>query len=1184
MRFTVTVLVTLLAIGCSGENSPNGGDDNSPLGGTGGGTGGGTRGGTGGGTGGASDATGGAGASGTGGSGTGGSGAGTSGTGGNPGGGEGTGGAGAAGGTGGATGMEGVEGHPFGDLPPPSDANGGDPLKGIDEVTGTPSAPGMGTNGYPYWNNNPEIFEVNREPAHAFDLPFADLESALDGQVNASSFRQPLNGVWKFHLADNADARPTNFYENDFAEVGTWDEIEVPSSWQVLGYDYPIYTNITYPWTGRETPTPPFAPTQYNPVGSYKRTFQLDPGWEGRRIYLAFQGVESAFYVWLNGTFVGYSEDSFTPKDFDITDVVHTGWNAVSVEVYRWSDGAWLEDQDMIRMSGIFRDVALYSTPTVHLRDYQVTTDLDSSYQNPTLYLSGQVQKHGDAGSDGATIEARLYPQNSDVPVGDSLVLPIAWTNGNTARIEGELSVPDALLWSAEHPNTYRLVLELKDGSGASLEFQRTIVGFRKVEIKNSTLLINGRKMRIRGVNRHENDPLTGRTQSNDRIWEDFVLMKQFNVNALRTSHYPHDPRWYDVADRFGLYVLSEANLETHGVRDSVPQGRPEWSAAVVDRMNTMVQYFKNHPSVVMWSLGNEAGGGTNFGAMYNKAKELDPTRPIHYEGDNSHADVRSHMYARPWDIVGIAQGNPDRPLVLCEFSHAMGNSNGNFLEYTNAFEKYSSLAGGFIWDFVDQSLVADQPGGGGNYYAYGGDWGDRPNDGNFCANGVVGADRKPHPGFYEVKYGYQNVGVQAVDAKAGIFRILNRATFTNLNELDGHWQLLADGVPITSGKLTEEQMNVAPGETKEITLDWTVATPAPFADYFVDFSFALREKPRWADEGHEIAREQLEVLLERAQPEVPNFAAAQALSFSEIGDVISVTGNGFALEFSKTEGTITNWTAGGKTVLDSGPLPYFWRAPTDNDRGRNMQGRSGTWRDASHTRQVQSATVEVMSEQEIKVQADFSLPTKPAASSWTTTFTIYATGDVTVEGELLPGGAELPEIPAVGMSMRVPQSFEKLEWLGRGPFETHSDRMLGATVGLWSTTVTDAFTNYIRPQETGNHTETRWTTLRADDGHGLLVSGGAPFEFGALHYSPEELEKRAHPYELVKDSSITLRVNYRQMGVGGDDSWGAWPHDPYLILPDRTYRTGFRLRPLSDGDDAATLGRQALLEAAATP
>ncbi len=1167
MRFATTVLGILLALGCSGESSPPGKDGNSFLDGSGG----------------ASEATGGVPGGGTGASGSGASGSGANASGGSAGG-DGTGGSMAPGGTGGTRGMDDVQGHPFGDLPPPPDANGGDPLKGLDEVTGSSSAPGMGTNGYPYWNNNPEIFEVNREPAHTFDLPFADLDSALVGQLNASSFRLPLNGVWKFHLADNADARPTNFYENDFAEVENWDEIEVPSSWQLLGYDHPIYTNVTYPWTGVERPDPPFAPTQYNPVGSYKRTFQLDPGWEGRQIYLAFEGVESAFYVWINGTFVGYSEDSFTPKDFDITDLVHTGWNAVSVEVYRWSDGAWLEDQDMIRLSGIFRDTSVYSTPKVHVRDYQVTTDLDSSYQNPSLRLSAQVQKHDDVGSAGATVEARLYPQDSDVPLSEALTLPVTWTNGEVAQVEGEMSVPDALLWSAEHPNTYRLILELKDGSGASLEFQRANVGFRKIEIKNSTLLINGRKMRIRGVNRHENDPLTGRTQSNDRIWEDFVLMKQFNVNALRTSHYPNDPRWYDVADRFGLYVFSETNLETHGVRDSVPQGRPEWTAAVVDRINSMVERQKNHPSVVLWSLGNEAGGGSNFGAMYERAKEIDPTRPIHYEGDNSHADVRSHMYARPWDIVGIAQGNPDRPLVLCEFSHAMGNSNGNFLEYTDAFEEYPSLAGGFIWDFVDQSLRAEQPGGAGSYYAYGGDWGDRPNDGNFCANGVVGADRKPHPGFFQVKYGYQNVRVEAVDAKAGSFRLVNRSTFTDLSELNGHWELLADGVVIKSGQLSDEQMDVAPGESREVKLDFGVSTPAPFADYFVDFSFSLREKPRWAATGHEIAREQLELPLDRVEPEVPDFAAAQALSFSENGDSISITGDDFSLKFSKAEGTISNWTAAGKTVLDAGPLPYFWRAPTDNDRGRNMQGHCGTWRDASHSRQVQGMLVEAVSEREIKVQADFSLPTSPAASSWTTTFTIYATGDVTVEGELLPGSKDLPEIPAVGMSMGVPKEFEKLDWLGRGPFETHWDRMLGATVGLWSTTVTDAFTNYIRPQEAGNHTDTRWTTLRADDGHGLLVSGGAPFEFSALHYSPEEIEKRAHPYELVEDSSITLRVNDKQMGVGGDDSWGAWPHDPYLILPDHTYHTGFRLRPLSGADDAATLGRQALLEAGATP
>ncbi len=1080
-------------------------------------------------------------------------------------------------GQGGSDPQTGVAGQPFGELPEPPDANEGDPLRGLDEVTGTATAPGVGANGYPYWNNNPETFQVNRQPSHVSDVPFADLPTALDGQLNASPFRQPLNGVWKFHLSDNPDARPERFYENDFTEVASWDDIQVPSSWQVLGYDHPIYTNITYPWTGTETPSPPFAPTEYNPVGSYKRTFYLAPEWDGRQIYLSFQGVESAFYVWVNGTFVGYSEDSFTPKDFDVTEVVNAGWNAISVEVYRWSDGAWLEDQDMIRLSGIFREVYLYSTPPMHVRDYQVTTDLDSNYENATIHVSATVLQHGGAGTAGATLEARLYPAEGDEPLGDPLVLPVTWTTSDSTLVQGEMAVSSPLLWSAEIPNTYRLVLELKDASGASLELQRCSIGLREIEIRDAMLLINGRKMRLRGVNRHENDPLTGRTQSNERIWEDFVLMKQFNVNALRTSHYPHDPRWYDVADRFGLYVVGETNLETHGVRDDVPQGRPEWTAAVVDRINSMIQRDKNHPSVVMWSLGNEAGGGANFSAMRDHANALDPTRPIHYEGDASRSDVRSHMYARPNDIINFARNAPDRPYVLCEFSHAMGNSNGNVLEYTEAFEAYASLAGGFIWDFVDQALVADQPGGGGTFYAYGGDWGDVPNDHNFCANGVVGANRQPHPGFYEVKYGYQNVLVEAVDAEAGVFRLTNRATFQNLNELEGHWELVADGVPLAAGDLSPEQLNVAPGASTQVTLDWGTPSVPAGAEGFVDFSFALRDKPRWAALGHELATEQLPVDLGAPAAPRPDTSAAPAMTLSDGASAITVTGDAFSLEFSRSSGTIASWQFSGSTVLDSGPLPYFWRAPTDNDRGRNAQGRARTWRDASQTRDLQRMTAEAISDSEVRIVAEFSLPTQPATSYWTTTFSVYATGDLVVVGELTPGTADLPEIPAVGMTMGVPNAFEDVTWLGRGPWETYWDRKAAAPVGQWFASVTEMFTDYSRPQETGNHTDTRWVAFRSASGTGLLVSGLPLVEFNALHFTPEELESRAHSFELTEAPSIVLRVNDRQMGLGGDDSWGAWPHDPYLILPDRTYQVTFRLRPLAGGDDPAVVGRQVL-------
>ncbi|PTM59862.1 glycoside hydrolase family 2 TIM barrel-domain containing protein [Desmospora activa] len=1033
-------------------------------------------------------------------------------------------------------------------------------------------------NGYPEWNNNPHIFQQNRMAAHATLMSYKTVEEALTGDRTASDFYRSLNGSWKFAFAENPEKRNRSFYQLDFDDRD-WDEIKVPAHWQLQGYDYPHYTNIRYPWEGKEDIKPPFAPTQYNPVGQYIRTFTIPEEWNDQPVYLSFQGVESAFYVWVNGDLVGYSEDSFTPAEFDITPFLEKGENKLAVEVYRWSDASWLEDQDFWRMSGIFRDVYLYSTPTTHLYDFFVCTELDQQYQHAELKIEATVTNYGKENVGPVTLEATLLDQ-AQKPVRDAPLTVVIDLNGKDEAVVNLASfVENPLKWSAEHPHLYTLVFSLSDEKGNLLETESCRVGFRTFELKDGLMQINGEPILFKGVNRHEFAADKGRAIGYEDMVHDIQLMKKYNINAVRTSHYPNHPLWYDLCDQYGLYVIDETNLETHGTwsygqqeeGDAIPGSKPEWTENVLDRCNSMLQRDKNHPSVVIWSLGNEAFGGDNFLKMHAHLTEKDPTRIVHYEGvanyraSEAASDMESTMYTRPDAVERYAkeaEGKEEKPkpYLLCEYSHAMGNSCGNLFKYTDLFDRYPILQGGFIWDWRDQGLLA-KTAEGVEYLAYGGDFGDEPNDGNFCGNGLLFADGSVSPKLVEVKKCYQNVEFQAVKLKEGILEVINKHLFTNLNQYRLKWEITRNGEVMESGL---KELDVKPQTSQQIKLPYSSPQAhKPEDEVILTLSLQLKQATLWAEKGHEIAFEQFIIPPARNKGKAVQ-RKPKPIRTSDDESTLVVEGDDFAATFEKESGDLKSYTFKGVELIHSAPIPYYWRAMTDNDRGNNLPARSGTWREAGENRQLQSFAYE-RTTHTVTVVVDYQLPTT-TSSACRIQYLISGDGQIKVEHVLTPG-ANLPEIPAIGLLFTMDRAFNQLAWYGKGPHETYWDRSTGAKVGVYRGTVQDQYVPYLKPQECGNKTDVRWATITDHNGIGLKINGLPLVELNALSYTSSQLEEASHGYQLPQSDQVVVRINDKQMGVGGDDSWGARTHPEFTLYANRSYSYSFTLAGIEAKD-----------------
>lgn len=1036
---------------------------------------------------------------------------------------------------------------------------------------------------------NPQLTGLNRENPHATMVSFQDEQAALSAVRENSPNYLSLDGIWKFYFSKTPEERPYWFFKDDY-DIRNWDDTDVPSNWQMKGYDPPIYSNITYPFKA----DPPRIPHESNPVGSYKRSFRIPSDWKDKEIFLHFGAVSSFFYVWVNEKFAGFSKDSKTPAEFDITSYLRKGKNTLSVEVYRWNDGSYLEDQDFWRMSGIQRTVFLHARPKTYIADFFARAGLENNYKDGNLDLEVLLSSKLNDGSE-YLVEASLYDNNQKI-FNEQLNTRL---NDNKSLVLFSKKFPGIKKWTAETPYLYTLVITLKDKSGNVKESVSSKIGFRKVEIVDSRLLVNGVAIRIKGTNMHEHNEITGHVIDEATILKDILVMKSFNINAVRTSHYPQLELWYEMCDRYGLYLVDEADIESHGIgydKDITLADKPEWTAAHLDRIYRMVERDKNHPSIIIWSMGNEAGDGNNFLKGYKWIKGRDITRPVQYERAEKstntterHTDIWCPMYASIEYIEAYAKDKKnDRPLIMCEYAHAMGNSTGNLQDYWDVIEKYPKLQGAFVWDWVDQGILKTTETGE-KYWAYGGDFGEEgiPSDGNFCLNGLVWPDRTPHPGLYEVKKVYQYIGFEAVDLKKGLIRIRNKYDFTNLSKFNFDWEVVSDGVVVQSGKLKIPSLE--PGQEAQVNIPFSKIEPAQGAEYFLNIRASRSDEWNYVPEDHVYATAQFSLPVKGEK--VIHAGNKLEILQTRITDTrLEVGGTDLKIVFDLVKGNMVSYIFKGKELLLKGPEPDFWRAPTDNDYGNRMDLRLAVWKKAGERTIVTKADI---AQPEIgKVVVTFRYDIigleKEKIAGYSTVYTIYGSADVLIKNSFSRANSSIPEIPRMGMQMQLPVEFSNLKWLGRGPYENYSDRWTSADIGLYESTVSDQYVPYIRPQENGYKTDTRWITLTDDTGSGLLVSGNPVFCFAALHNVHDDFESPGKLSEYRKDARtanthtinvrprdlVNLNIDLGQMGVGGDNSWGAMTHDRYRLLENR-YEYSFRIRPIVRDDDVLKLAKE---------
>jgi beta-galactosidase len=1019
---------------------------------------------------------------------------------------------------------------------------------------------------------NPRLLAAGTEAARATFVPFPDAASALRSGPKESPRYFSLNGLWKFRWSPRPADRPLDFWKTE-ADIRDWKETPVPSNWMFQGYDIPIYVNTTYEFA--RNPKPPFVPHDQNPVGSYRRTFAVPADWAGMDVFLHFGAVKSFFYVWVNGEKAGLSKDSKTPAEWNITRFLKPGENVLAAEVYRWSDGSYLECQDFWRLAGIERDVYLYAAPKVRIRDYEVRAGLDGSYRNGRLEVTVEI---------GGQAASPQGPPSVSLTLLDAAGKNVLATTGRPdpgeagrAVVRFDRTLQGVRRWSAETPELYRLVLELRDASGKTLEAVSSKIGFRTSEIKNGQLLVNGAAVLLKGVNRHEHDPYTGHVISEESMRRDIELMKQSNINAVRTCHYPDDPRWYELCDEYGLYLVDEANIESHGMGygpESLAKD-PEWGPAHLDRVARMVERDKNHPSVIIWSLGNEAGDGVNFEEAYRWLKGRDPSRPVQYEraGLRAHTDVYCPMYESIEGMLKYASEKQARPLIQCEYAHSMGNSTGNLQDYWDAIESHEQLQGGFIWDWVDQGYAAKNAKGE-FFWAFGGDYGpaDVPSDRNFCCNGLVGPDRTPHPALHEVKKVYQFVKFAAADLPSGRIELRNRYDFIGLDRFDAVWELFANGKPLATGKI--ESPAVAPHAAAVFRIPLPRLQHEPRTEYFLNVSLRTRQASPGVPKGHIVAAEQLPLPISSSGAPAPG-SVPPSLSIDDGPRFIRVAGGDFSVGFDRATGALDSYLSGGRELISSGVEPNFWRAPTDNDFGNQMPRRLSVWRQASLYRDLRSISVRENGPGRATVAVEYGL--LGGAATQLLEYAISGDGRVVVTGKLaLKTGTKMPELPRVGLKLAVPAAFDSVQWFGRGPFENYWDRKTAAFVGLYETTADEPFP-YVSPQEYGNRTDTRWLAVRDAEGYGLLISGDPVLEFSVHPHWPEDLTQESrgaiHPPDVERRLFNCLTLDSAQMGVGGDDSWGARIHPPYT-LPAKDRGFTMTLQPLKPGEDAPAAAR----------
>ncbi len=1018
---------------------------------------------------------------------------------------------------------------------------------------------------------NPEIIGINKLPPHCTYMPFPSQESSSINDRTKSPYYLSLSGTWKFHWVPIPDERPRDFYRLDFDDTN-WVEIPVPSHPELLGYGKPIYTNIQYPFW---PVNPPYIPHDDNPVSSYRRTFEIPDLWKGRKIHLVFDGVMSAVYVWLNGQFIGYSQDSMTPAEFDITPFLKEGKNLLAVQVFRYCDGSYLEDQDKWRVSGIYRDVFLYALSEVHLVDYFFKTKLYDDYKKATVECDLVVQSPKEKINDiDCSIKMKDIKGNEFHLQQVERIIENENKEECNIRLKYSVEIQNPALWSAETPHLYQAYITLTGDNGI-IDVYPQRIGIREVKLQDGALYINGKEIKLKGVNRHEICAESIHVMSREQMIEDLKILKRNNINTVRTCHYPDQPIWYDLCDEWGIYIIDEANIESHGMTfelDKTLGNKPEWEKAHVARVEAMVKRDRNHPCIIFWSLGNEAGSGCNFEACAKKVRELDDSRPIHYERMNEIADVHSEMYTPLWDMLKFVAHYPNRPFFLCEYAHSMGNSTGNLQDYWDVIEAHKSLIGGCIWDFSDQGIKKPlseeeiKRTGKTFFWAYGGDFGDKPNDGNFCCNGILQPDRKPNPGLYEVKKVYQYIKVKPVDLYKGIVKIINQYAFLNLEQFDAYWILEKNGVPIHKGKLP--QLSIPPQSECEVTVPIQDVDFKSNDEYFLTIEFRISESTPWADAGYVIAWEQFrlpkELQVKKADKPKNKDEVDNPIQIIKKESILTVKNNDFEVVFDWANGILNSYSVQGKTIIKDSLIPNFWRPPTDNDRGNNMPWRLECWKKDTYTRELTFRNIKKHDDSEVEIRFGYRFP--ETQSTVQIQYLINGQGEIHINYEFNPGSLELPEIPRIGLQTKVSKELNSAIWYGRGPHETYCDRKTGAPIREHTLPIKDLFHHYVRPQENGNRTDVRWFSLLDDQKQGIMVIGYQPLAFSVWHCTMEDLETCLHDYELPERDTWTLNIDYLQMGVGGDDSWGALPHEEYLIKP-KKYHYEFLILPVIDGN-----------------
>jgi beta-galactosidase len=1027
----------------------------------------------------------------------------------------------------------------------------------------------------------PDINEVNRLPMRATAFPYESVELAKAGKMADSRYFLSLNGPWRFAFSTSPAQLPAGFQRPDF-DVSKWKTIPVPSNWEAEGYGQPLYNNIDYPFP----PNQPFIPHDSNHVGSYRREFDVPEGWDGRRVVLHVGAAASAYYVWVNGKPAGYAEDSKLPSEFDVTPLLRSGRNTIAIEIYRWADGSYLEDQDFWRVSGITRDVYLFAASRPWLRDFFARATLDDGYADGELSIDVDVDV--DTAAKGARVRASVLD-------GDTPVLQREAAVGADGALTLSGTVPDVRQWSAETPNLYTLLLELHDADGKLVQASASRIGFRTVEIKDGLVKINGKPVMIRGVNRHEHDPFTFHVISEASMRRDIELIKQNNINAVRTSHYPNAELWYALADEYGLYVMDEANIESHKYmemgnegtrpREKVQLGfKPEWRESHLQRVQRMVERDKNHPSVVFWSLGNEAGIGPNFEHAAKWIRGRDKTRLISYLGwgtiygehkPNDYVDFYAPMYDSAERIVDFVESKdyPRQPLIMCEYAHAMGNSLGDLKRYWDAIYKHDRLQGGYIWDWVDQSMILKTPDGR-PYWGYGADYGPNPSGANAIefGDGLLQPDRTPNPHLYELAKVYGPIQFEAVDAGRGRFLVRNRHDFIDLSGFDFDWQLREDGRIVREGR--GPALSTPARGQEEFSLDIGQFDRRPDAEYFLTVRARARNGTiPLVPAGQVVSWEQFPLSPQERPARKP--ATGEAVSVRESDKEISLRAAGAEIVIDRATGLVARYSYRGNELLRGG-APNFWRAPTDNDIGTGLFATHQIWKTLSEIRRVRSIRVDRNEDRTATIKVGFDLGggAQPDVQ-YDVDYAMAGDGSVEIVSHFRPIYAGLPDPLRLGLAFTLPETFTDLGWYGRGPHETYADRYTGAEIAVYSGKVADQHHDYIRPQETGNKIDVRWMTLSAGRGPGLQVSGEAPLSINALAFPYSDLDRKpvgvAHSSDIRPHGRVTLLVDQRQIGVGGDDSWSKWgqPHKEFRIpVEPATFRMRLSPTPASDAGE----------------